>query len=183
MRASRENKTKYAVLGMLSFGPKSGYEISKAIQNSTAFFWAESDGQLYPILKRLHEEGLVKAKEDNKSGERSKKIYNLTEDGEAALIDWLHQEPTTFNFRNEFLLQLFFGHNIKPKENAEKIKEYQHALKKQLKVYDSIEKRIKENSKYPTYLLLSLSYGQYSLKAEISWCDHAIKTLEKKRNV
>ena len=46
----RENKTKYAVLGMLSFAPKSGYEISQMIKNSTAFFWSESDGQIYPIL-------------------------------------------------------------------------------------------------------------------------------------
>ena len=176
MATTRENKTRYAILGMLSFGAKSGYEISKSIQNSTAFFRAESDGQLYPILKRLTEEGLVASSEENEPGKRSKKVYTLTHDGEDALVDWLHQEPTTFNFRNEFLLQLFFGLNIKRKANIEKIKEYQQALKKQLKLFGSIEERIREKSKYPTYLLLSLSYGQFGLKAEINFaCKYTVK--------
>ena len=133
----RETKTKYAVLGMLSFGAKTGYEISKAIQNSTAFFWAESDGQLYPILKQLAEENLVTVTEENEPGKRSKKTYEITEEGQQMLIDWLHQEPTTFTIRNEFLLQLFFGHNVDDKDNAEKIKAFQHALKQQLKLFDS----------------------------------------------
>ena len=175
----RINKTQYAILGMLSFSDKSGYEISKAIQNSTAFFWSESDGQLYPILKRLCEEDLIRATDQETTGRRAKKIYQITEDGEAALQDWLLQEPTTFNIRNEFLLQLFFGHNVKPEYNIEKIKNYQRDLKRQLNIYSSIENRIKKNSKNPTYLLLSLSYGQYGLEAEIKWCDDAISLLEK----
>jgi PadR family transcriptional regulator AphA len=178
--APRENKTKYAILGMLSFEPKSGYEISKAIQNSTAFFWSESDGQLYPILKRLHEEGLVTFIESNSEEGRSKKVYTLTEDGHTALQDWLKQEPTTFNIRNEFLLQLFFGHNIDDAENIHKIKELQQKLKRQLKLFGGIEAGIKARSTNPRYLLLSLSYGQAGLQAEIDWCDKAIKILESK---
>ena len=177
---NRENKTQYAVLGMLSFSPKSAYEISKSIQNSTAFFWSESDGQLYPILKRLLAEKLIELSVKKNKGSRDKKIYSITKQGKNALVNWLNQEPSTFNIRNEFLLQLFFGHNIHKSKNSEKIKEYQSALKKQLKLFDGIEKQIHEKSKNPTYLLMSLSYGQYSVKAEIAWCDAAIKLLEKK---
>lgn len=177
---TRETKTKYAVLGMLTFGAKSGYEISKAIQNSTAFFWSESDGQLYPILKQLTEENLVTATEENELGKRNKKVYEITDEGQEALVAWLHQDPTTFTIRNEFLLQLFFGHNIKDQYNIEKIKSFQHALKNQLKLFDSIEERIKEKNIQPTYKLLSLSYGQHALQAEITWCEKAIKVLEGK---
>lgn len=175
----RENKTKYAILGVLSFSSKSGYEVSKSLKSSTAYFWAESDGQIYPILKRLCDEGLVVYEEENTEGRRRKKIYSLTDDGQSELNDWLVREPTTFNVRNEFLLQLFFGHNIADKYNIEKIKFYKMALIKQLKEYEAIEIRIKNKSKYPTYLLLSLSYGQHSIKAEIDWCDEAIKILGK----
>ncbi|MCX7125514.1 MAG: PadR family transcriptional regulator [Gammaproteobacteria bacterium] len=177
---TRENKTKYAILGMLSFAPKSGYEISKAIKNSTAFFWSESDGQLYPLLKRLSEEKMIQHVEEKVSGKRAKKMYEITKEGKAALVEWLHQEPNTFNVRNEFLLQLFFGRNIPKKNNIEKIKEMRDKLKKQLSLFNSFEKKIIEKSKEPKYLLLSLSYGQYSLKAEIAWCNDAIKLLEKK---
>ncbi|MCX7123862.1 MAG: PadR family transcriptional regulator [Gammaproteobacteria bacterium] len=175
----RENKTRYAVLGMLSFSPKSGYEIGKAIQNSTNYFWSESDGQLYPILKQLTEEGLVTCVEsETLPGKRSKKMYEMTDEGQAALLDWLRQPPVTFTVRNEFLLQLFFGHELSWQENRDKIKALKMQLKQELAVYDSIEERIKENSKHPTYLLMSLAYGQYATRAEIAWCEDMIKQLD-----
>ena len=173
----RENKTKYAILGMLSFGPKSGYEIKKGMRNSTAFFWSESDGQIYPILKKLAADNLITCSEQHKAGKHYKKIYTLMEDGVSELKDWLLQEPTTFNIRNEFLLQLFFGHNLSDKNNVDKIKEYHHALTKHLALFSTIEQRIKEKSQHPKYLLLSLSYGQHSLLAEIAWCKEAIALL------
>src|SRR3989338_9569983 len=176
----RENKTKYAVLGMLSFEPKSGYEISQSIKNSTAFFWSESDGQIYPILKKLHKENLVTLNVEKISGKHDKKIYSITGDGKKILTDWLEKTPTTFNLRNEFLLQFFFGRNISKKKNIEKIKEYQAMLKRQLKLFDSFEPEIYKTSKNPDYLILSLAYVQQSMKAEIAWCNYAIQSLEKK---
>jgi len=178
---SRENKTRYAVLGMLSFGSKSGYEIGKAIQNRTNYFWSESDGQLYPILKQLTEEGLVSCVESVKSpGKRNKKIYEMTEEGQLALLDWLRQPPVTSTVRNEFLLQLFFGHSLSWQENLEKIKALKLRLSSELAIYDSIEQHIKEKNKNSTYLLMALAYGQYTAKAEVVWCEDMIKRLEQK---
>jgi len=176
---SRKSKTPFAILGMLSFSPKSAYEIARSIERSTSHFWAESDGQLYPNLKRLTENGLIESTIDASSSQSKKKVYSLTQAGEEALIDWLHQTPTTFNVRNEFLLQLFLGHNISDAENADKIKAYRYELKQQARLYDDIEKRIKARSHKPKYLLLSLSYGQYCLASELKWCDDAIELLEK----
>lgn len=176
---SRETKTRYAILGMLSFSPKSGYEIGKAIQNSTNYFWSESDGQLYPILKQLTEEGLVACLEsETLPGKRAKKMYEMTEEGHAALLEWLRQKPVTFTVRNEFLLQLFFGHELPWQENRDKMKSRQLALQQELATYASIEKHIQEKSAHPTYLLMSLAYGQYVTQAEIAWCEEMIRQLE-----
>ena len=177
----RENKTQYAILGMLSFAPKSCYDISQTIAHSTAFFWAESDGQLYPILKKLCAKHLVTVAHEKKSGKHAKKIYSITNEGKKVLTDWLEQSPVTFNYRNEFLLQLFFGRNIPKKKNIEKIKAYQSSLEQQLKLFGSFEDLIHEKSKDPTYSLLTLAFGQQSVTAEITWCKHAIKTLENHR--
>ena len=49
---AKENRSKYAVLGMLATGPKSGYDIKQTIETSIGHFWNESYGQIYPILKR-----------------------------------------------------------------------------------------------------------------------------------
>ena len=55
---ARESRTKYAVLGMLNQGPKCGYEIKKELEKSSMFFWNESYGQIYPMLKKLVANGL-----------------------------------------------------------------------------------------------------------------------------
>ena len=52
--------TEHVILGMLAFEPMSGYAIRQAIRQSVALFWSESDGQLYPALKRLLNQGEIK---------------------------------------------------------------------------------------------------------------------------
>jgi len=56
---SRENKSRYALLGMLSYMPMSGYDLRKFIESSTSNFWSESYAQIYPMLKQLTREGLT----------------------------------------------------------------------------------------------------------------------------
>jgi PadR family transcriptional regulator, regulatory protein AphA len=51
--------SKYAILGMLSLRPMSGYDTRKTVQESIRFFWSESYGQIYPALKRLEAQKLV----------------------------------------------------------------------------------------------------------------------------
>ena len=50
------------ILGFLSQHPRSGYEIKRAVDRSTRFFWAASYGQIYPELRRLQEQGLVEGR-------------------------------------------------------------------------------------------------------------------------
>ena len=56
---SSRSTSRYALLGMLSIRPMSGYDIKKLIEASISNFWTESYGQIYPILKTLVAEKLV----------------------------------------------------------------------------------------------------------------------------
>ena len=53
--------TARVILGMLALGARTGYDIKRAIDLSTRFFWGASYGQIYPELHRLAERGLVRA--------------------------------------------------------------------------------------------------------------------------
>ena len=44
----RENKTKYAVLGLLTYAPLSGYDIRRIYADSLGNFWSESYGAHLP---------------------------------------------------------------------------------------------------------------------------------------
>ena len=53
-----ENKTRYAVLGLLNMAPMTGYQMRKVYESSLGHFWSESYSHLYAILKVLEAEGL-----------------------------------------------------------------------------------------------------------------------------
>src|SRR4051795_9355848 len=94
-------KTAYVILGMLALGKRTGYEIKSLVDVSTRFFWAASYGQIYPEFARLEAAGLIRA-EPAASDSRGRRPYELTEDGEAALRDWLlSPEPLHLELRHE----------------------------------------------------------------------------------
>jgi DNA-binding PadR family transcriptional regulator len=99
----------YLMLGMLRLGVRSGYAIKKAADVSTRFFWPTSLAQVYPELARLERHGLVTRHEDP-HGARARSAYEITAQGEAALLAWLRSPRTApLQFRDEGVLRLFFA--------------------------------------------------------------------------
>jgi PadR family transcriptional regulator AphA len=99
----------YLMLGMLRLGARSGYAIKKATDVSTRFFWPTSLAQVYPELARLERQGLVTRHEDP-HGARARSAYELTEEGEAALLAWLRStRDAPLHVRDEGVLRLFFA--------------------------------------------------------------------------
>ena len=82
----RKTTTTDALLGMLTMGETSGYELKQRIEWSIGNFWSESYGQIYLTLKRLEREGLVVSSPGGRAGQ---KIYAITEPGRAHLAEWL----------------------------------------------------------------------------------------------
>ncbi|HEY3155376.1 MAG TPA: PadR family transcriptional regulator, partial [Candidatus Eisenbacteria bacterium] len=70
--AARTRSTPYAILGMLSFAPMSGYDIRKEAASSIGYFWSESYGQIYPALRELQARGLAKRRADRRAGHRDR---------------------------------------------------------------------------------------------------------------
>jgi PadR family transcriptional regulator, regulatory protein AphA len=104
------------ILGFLSWGPRSGYEIKTVVDRSTRFFWAASYGQIYPELKRLERDGLIEG-ENAPTGRRPRRVYRLTPAGRRELESWLVGTETTAELRDENLLRLFFADAL-PRERA-----------------------------------------------------------------
>jgi PadR family transcriptional regulator AphA len=104
--------TARVLLAMIHNGRRTGYEIKQLVDVSTRFFWAASYGQIYPELKRLEDAGLIEG-EDSPSGGRRRRVYSLTDAGDAALDEWLHSDDEpTYEMRDEGLLKLFFSSDL-----------------------------------------------------------------------
>jgi DNA-binding PadR family transcriptional regulator len=100
--------TARVILGLLKDEPRTGYDIKRVTDYSTRFFWGASYGQIYPELRALEKAGLVRSREEP-YGRRLRRVYELTDLGERALIAWLESETDLYELRDEGLLRLFFG--------------------------------------------------------------------------
>ncbi len=119
MTTSRRNKTRFAVLGMLSIQPKTGYDIKKDIETLLPTVWSESYGQIYKVLAQLETEKLVTRKHIEQKGRPNKVRYSITKRGQKELIAYLHTPPDKIVIRDETMLKLFMGFNVEPIYNIE----------------------------------------------------------------
>ncbi|WP_173125391.1 PadR family transcriptional regulator [Kibdelosporangium persicum] len=102
---------RHAVLGLLTTGPASGYDLLKRFEVSLAYVWSATQSQLYGELAKMADEGLVEVAAE---GPRGRKEYAITADGRAALLHWMTEvEPEPLR-RNGMLLRVFFLHLVDP---------------------------------------------------------------------
>ena len=178
----REVKSKYAILGMLSIAPMSGYDIKKEVETSISNFWTESYGQIYPALRNLIAEKLVTKKIESEAGKPDRHVYALTAKGRKELRRWLLEGAAPKVQRNEFLLKLFFGEESPPKANIAHVERFRELQSGLLQKYAAIEKQISlENAGNPNlpYWLMTVSYGQHVSQALVHWCDKTLAELNR----
>lgn len=69
-------------------GAATSYVVTQAFAGSPSEFWSGSAGAVYPMIKRLAARGLLQG-EAGSTGRRARQEYRLTDQGMAALLDWL----------------------------------------------------------------------------------------------
>ena len=154
------------ILGMIAFGKRTGYDIKAFVDKTTRYFWAASYGQIYPELKRLEDQGLVRGRSEP-SGGRARTVYELTEAGAAALEHWLEaDEETLYELRDEGMLKLFFSDSL-PERRIEIVRAMRERSERKLAHLRSIEPHASKGPK-GSYLTLQLGIGL--TEWTIEWC-------------
>jgi DNA-binding PadR family transcriptional regulator len=185
---AKENKTKYAILGVLSLKSASGYDIKKFCDETIAHFWQENYGHIYPVLKQLEEEKLV-AKATEISEGKLKHVYSITALGRERIADWLSIQPEAPKPRYEFLLKLFFSKDIPAHMVIHRLNESKDYCQSILKQYESIEQKMKNSlgnkadlENGGVYRYSTLRYGILDLKTKIAWYEETIALINMASN-
>src|SRR5919205_1638392 len=84
--------TELAILGLLSYGERSGYEIKKAAESSVGYVWTPAKSHIYAVLPRLVDRGFATARRVAQERRPDKQVYRITKKGEEAFRAWL-EEP------------------------------------------------------------------------------------------
>ena len=89
---------RYYILHKIAQKPIHGYEIIQDIDSKTEGAWRPGAGSLYPILKKLVSEGLIKA-DPEPSEEATRRVYHMTPKGVESLA---HAKEMFTNFQLRF---------------------------------------------------------------------------------
>ncbi len=175
----------HGILGFLSYGKMSGYDLAKAFSDSVQFFWNAQNSQIYLSLDKLEKQGFVTHELVLQTDKPNKKLYSITESGRAEFIRWLsdRNENITAEFKSAFLMKVFFSGNLPPEQSVEMLKKFVSDCRAYIStmntIPDSIEHYEKEVSDYASlYWQFTAEFGYSYLKMCMEWADSCIKKLE-----
>lgn len=133
----------YAILGLLSWQPLSGYDLKKLIAESSVMYWSGNNNQIYRALVQLHGAELVAYQVQQQESLPAKKIYSITKKGEAELRKWVLSTPEVPEIRNTFLVQLAWADQLEDNELDELLDRYEAEVALQLRMHE--QKKLRRN--------------------------------------
>jgi len=170
--------TEYAVLGLLTLGERSGYELDKLTRRSIGYFWRPAKSKIYAILPRLVERGLARSTRVAQEKRPDKQLYAIMPAGERALRTWLDSpEPVSGIARDGLLLKLFFGGHAEFGALREQVAERKRLAGEKLAELEEIERTIDREADFFPYL--TLLHGLESTRATIAWAEGVRRLLDR----
>ncbi|KIS27445.1 regulatory protein [Arthrobacter sp. SPG23] len=89
---------RYALLALLTSQPLTGYDVLKHFEQSVGYVWHAPDSQIYPELRRMEKDGLLRGVEETWGKKGKKKRYHITPEGVEAFRAWVN---TTLDYTRE----------------------------------------------------------------------------------
>jgi DNA-binding PadR family transcriptional regulator len=169
-------KIDYAILGLLSWKPLTGYDIKKIIQESPYIYWSGNNNQIYKSLIQLEKDGMVSCRVIHQENGPSKKEYDITDLGYETLNHWIKfQEFEMPEYKKTFLVQLSWSANLEKAELDLLLRKYKARVEEIIVMYKEVKRRKinfpdrNEKESYIWNMLYDNMIQTYV--AEIDWVD------------
>jgi DNA-binding PadR family transcriptional regulator len=185
MKTSELPNTSYIILGLLTLGEKSGYDLKWMLDRSFRhFYWAPAKSQIYGELRRLEAQGLVTARDVAQEQRPDKRLYRLTPEGHEAIQHWMVEEDVKVDrYKSPFLAKLFFGHML-PRERLFALLDTRRRQLTQ-DITSAEEKQQELQSRLSDeqdllFPLLTLEYKLACFHAELDWLNQTLHRLQER---
>ena len=107
------NPAEFTVLGALEKGPAHGYDLYHYLSANLGAIRTLGLSQVYALLSRLEQEGLITYRRHAQGNRPDRKIYTLTSMGMKIFKDWVRRPvPHVRDLRLEFLCKLHFSRTL-----------------------------------------------------------------------
>ena len=177
----------YALLGLLARESRSGYDLTRAMENPIGFFWHARRSQIYPELARLEAAGFVTHRVVEQEDRPDKKVYTITEAGRAALLTWVTEPARLPPDRDEFMLKVYSLWLANPSEAIAMLRGYERAHTERLATYEAIRERMDSQWPEDQQRLQSPKFAAYATlmrgieyeRGYAAWCRWLMSALER----
>ncbi|MBY0086692.1 PadR family transcriptional regulator [Brevibacillus sp. M2.1A] len=168
---------KTIILGFLSYGEMSGYDIKQAFTNSIGFFYDASFGAIYPALRKLEEEGFVTKQEIIQSGKPNKILYRITEAGKQSFRQEIQTPILPPVLRSDMLVKIFFGKSRTIDEQKDLLEGCLDTQRQLLQQSKASYKKLEVN--FDDYQRFCWEYTIHHLESTISFMEQKMTSLLK----
>jgi DNA-binding PadR family transcriptional regulator len=160
---------RYALLALLSEGPKYGLRLREEFEARTGEVWPLNVGQVYTTLQRLERDGLVES--DDAGDEGTQKGYQITADGTAELARWLRTPPDLASPpRDELVMKVLVAVRVPGTDVHEVIQAHRRYLVELMQQWTRIKEAEAESD---LSLALVVDAELFRLDAVTRWLDVA----------
>ena len=170
--------TEVAVLGLLTDGESSGYDLLRSADRSVGFFWTPAKTQLYAILRRLVDNGFATARHVRQSDRPDKTLYRITDAGLERLRAGLEQVGSTVN-KNPLELRIFFGEHRPLEAVVADLEAVRDRTRAHLRELEEIERTFDHDEHLFGYL--TLLRGKANAQADGAWAEQCLALLASRR--
>jgi DNA-binding PadR family transcriptional regulator len=156
-----------------------GYQLSRELTDSLGGLWRVSYGSLYPTLRRLEREGAIESEAGDERGARRKKVYRITDAGEAMFLELLEEQPQDGQAEDaRFRMRLAFFRYLPPETRIRLLERRRQALQRRLAtIADSLRANRRATDDYGHALI---EHSRSVTEQDISWLDGLIAAEQRK---
>src|SRR4051812_19171597 len=171
----------YALLGLLQQKPSSGYDLRKIFSSTSMKTYSDSPGAIYPALRRLEQEALIRGTIEEGSGLRRREVFQLTAKGRVELKKWIMQPIAPADLARglgEIMLRFAFSENVAgPAASLELLKSLRTAL---LTHVSALQAEFQASHKLmPMSSRLAFESGVGGVESLLKWAEYAISSYQK----
>jgi DNA-binding PadR family transcriptional regulator len=178
---------KYSVLGFLIDQPMHGYALKRALSPALPPQQQVNDGILYPLLKRLESEGLVRKRVERGRGSRDRHVFHPTAKGRRAFEQWLagaddESDEVTYDFLlgHPFLTKCLFFSRLSPAEILAKLERQLADCTAKLGAFRAIRAGMVERG-VDSHRVAVLDLGIAQQKEKERWLKRMIRETEQRQ--
>jgi DNA-binding PadR family transcriptional regulator len=165
----------YALLALLSEGPKFGLQLRQEFEAGTGEVWPLNVGQVYTTLQRLERDRLVESDDLNEDGPQ--KRFRITEEGRDELGTWLRTPPDLSSPpRDELVIKVLVALRVEGVDVLDIVQVHRRYLVELMQQWTRLKEDIAEHD---LSFALVVDAELFRLDSVVRWLDAAVGRLKR----